>query len=85
MDYADREGRVFEVLHWEWDSFVYEEVAHMKSTVEPVLLNIDWTDAAQQILQHKDSWHHLDFFAQSHWKCEYFGIPREQFKMVAWQ
>jgi len=85
MDYADREGRAFEVLHWEWDSFVYEEVAQIKTIVEPVLLNINWTDAANQILQHKDSWHHLDFFAQSRWKCRYFGIPEERFKMVAWQ
>lgn len=85
MDYADREGRAFEVLHWEWDSFVYEETQYMKEIVEPVLLAIDWTDAAQQILSHKDQWHHLDFFAQSRWKCRYFGIPEERFKMVAWQ
>jgi hypothetical protein len=84
MDYADREGRAFEVLHWEWDSFVYEDTQSMKEIVEPILLNIDWTDAAQQILAHKDQWHHLDFFAQSRWKCEYFGIPEERFKMVAW-
>jgi len=85
MDYADREGNAFEVLHWEWDSFIYEEVAEIKATVEPVLLAIDWKHAAKQILAHKDEWHHLDFFAQSHWKCDYFGIPRERFKMVAWQ
>jgi hypothetical protein len=85
MDYADREGRAFEVLHWEWDSFVYEEVEEIRVTIEPVLLAIDWKDAAEQILSHKDSWHHLDFFEQSYWKCNYFGIPRERFKMVAWQ
>ena len=85
MDYADREGNAFEVLHWEWDSFVYEEVEQVRTIVEPVLLAIDWSDAAHQILAHKDEWHHLDFFAQSHWKCDYFGIPRERFKMVAWQ
>ena len=85
MDYADREGNAFEVLHWEWDSFVYEEVEQVRTIVEPVLLAIDWSDAAHQILAHKAEWHHLDFFAQSHWKCDYFGIPRERFKMVAWQ
>ena len=85
MDYADREGNAFEVLHWEWDSFVYEEVEQVRTQVEPVLLAMDWSDAAQQILAHKAEWHHLDFFAQSHWKCDYFGIPRERFKMVAWQ
>ena len=84
MDYADREGRAFEVLHWEWDSFVYEETQSMKEIVEPVLLSIDWQDAAQQILAHKEEWYPLDFFAQSRWKCRYFGIPEERFKMVAW-
>jgi hypothetical protein len=85
MDYADREGNSFEVLHWEWDSFNYEEICAVKESVEPVLSSIDWQDAAQQILDHKQEWHHLDFFAQSRWKCQYFGIPEERFKMVAWQ
>ena len=85
MDYADRKGQVFEVLHWEWDSFVHEETQAIKEIAEPILLAIDWDEAAQKILKHKEQWHHLDFFAQSHWKCDYFGIPRERFKMVAWQ
>jgi len=84
MDYADREGNAFEVLHWEWDSFIYEETECIRKLVEPVLLNIDWADAAQQILAHKEQWYSLDFFAQSRWKCKYFGIPEERFKMVAW-
>lgn len=85
MDWVDQQGNAFEVLHWEWDSFNYDEVEHVRKTIEPILLAIDWQDAGQQILAHKDQWHHLDFFAQSDWKCNYFGIPKEQFKMVAWQ
>jgi len=85
MDYVDRDGNAFEVLHWEWDSFVYEETECIRKIAEPILLNIDWNDAAEQILKQKDKWHHLDFFAQSDWKCNYFGIPKERFKMVAWQ
>jgi hypothetical protein len=85
MDYADREGNTFEVLHWEWDSFNYDETECIRKTVEPILKSIDWPDAAKQILSTKDKWHHLDFFAQSQWKCRYFGIPEERFKMVAWQ
>jgi hypothetical protein len=84
MDYVDRAGNAFEVLHWEWDSFDYEEIQAVKLEIEPVLKAIDWQDAAQNILANKDSWHHLDFFAQSAWKCNYFGIPEERFKMVAW-
>lgn len=84
MDYVDQQGNAFEVLHWEWDSFNYDEIESVRKTIEPVLSAIDWQDAGRQILAHKDSWHHLDFFAQSRWKCEYFGIPEERFKMVAW-
>jgi hypothetical protein len=85
MDYVDRSGNAFEILHWEYDGFDYNEIQSVKEYIEPVLLNIDWDDAGKEILNHKDQWHHLDFFAQSDWKCQYFGIPRERFKMVIWQ
>jgi hypothetical protein len=85
MDYADVFGNCFEILHWEYDGFAYEEINHVKQQVEPVLLSIDWYNAAQQLLKKKDEWYHLDFFAQSDYKCKYFGIVRERFKMVAWQ
>ncbi len=85
MDYVDRQGHAFEVLHWEYDGFDYDEVQVRKLQVQAKLATIDWDDAAEQIFKHKDHWHHLDFFEQSHWKCDYFGIPRERFKMVAWQ
>lgn len=85
MDYVDRAGNAFEVLHWEYDGFAYEEIEAVRKEIEPVLLSIDWEDAAHQLLKRKDEWHHLDFFAQSDWKCNYFGVPRERFKMVAWQ
>ncbi len=85
MDYVDRKGTAFEILHWEWDSFDYIEIECIRKIIEPRLLAIDWLDAAEQILKRKDEWHHLDFFAQSKWKCNYFGIPNERFKMVAWQ
>jgi hypothetical protein len=85
MDYVDRQGNAFEVLHWEWDSFDYIEIEAVRKIIEPVLANIDWQDAGKQILAAKAQWHHLDFFAQSRWKCKYFGVPEERFKMVAWQ
>lgn len=84
MDYVDRNGNAFEVLHWEWDSFNFIEVECIRKIVEPKLLDIDWDDAAQEILKHKNQWHHLGFFEQSDWKCRYFGIPKERFKMVTW-
>jgi hypothetical protein len=84
MDYADREGNAFELLHWEYDGFDYDEISAVKAMVEPKILAINWDDAAKDLIKYKDSWHHLDFFAQSAWKCNYFGIPNERFKMVIW-
>lgn len=84
MDYVDRAGNAFEVLHWEYDGFSHEEIAAVKAAVEPVLQAIDWADAAANLIKYKHEWHHLDFFAQSDWKCNYFGISKERFKMVIW-
>ena len=84
MDYADTAGNVFELLHWEWDSFDYAEISEVKQQVEPIIQAIDWADAATHLLKHKSEWHNLDFFAQSDWKCKYFNITKERFKMVIW-
>jgi hypothetical protein len=85
MDYVDRQGNAFEILHWEWDSFNYDEIQQVKQTIEPILKNINWDEAATALIKYKEKWHHLDFFAQSDWKCNYFGIPKERFKMVIWK
>lgn len=85
MDYVDYNGNCFEILHWEYDGFDYNEIVSVKSYMEPILLGIDWEDAGKQLLKRKNEWHHLDFFAQSDWKCNYFGIMPERFKMVAWE
>ena len=85
MDYVDRTGNAFELLHWEWDSFEYEEICAVKESVETIIKNIDWDTAAKDLIKYKHQWHHLDFFAQSDWKCNYFGISKERFKMVIWK
>jgi hypothetical protein len=53
--------------------------------MDEFLLEQDWDHAAQQILKHKDQWHHLGFFEQSEWKTKYFGIDKERFKVVLWK
>ena len=85
MDYVDRTGNAFEILHWEYDSFDYEEICVVKEFAELKIQSIDWADAAKNLIKYKDEWHSLDFFAQSDWKCNYFGIPKERFKMVIWK
>ena len=85
IDYVDQLGNAFEILHWEFDGFDYNEIQELKLQIEPKLLGTDWDDAGQRLLHHKYQWHHLDFFAQSEWKCRYFGIVNERFKMVIWE
>mgnify|MGYP003345080763 CR=1 FL=1 len=65
--------------------FEYAEIQERKLRYELKFLCTDWDDAATRLLKLKDKWHHLDFFAQSDWKCNYFGIEKERFKMVIWQ
>lgn len=85
MDWIDRDGNVFEILHWEYDTFEFEDIINMKDLMAEKIKVIDFEQAAMYLLKNKDQWHHLDFFKQSEYKCNYFGIPQERFKMVAWQ
>jgi hypothetical protein len=84
IDWADREGNVFEILHYEYDSFDYEEAQAVKCVLEDKFSNQDWDHAAQCVLKRKNEWHDLDFFAQSDWKANFFGLGPERFKMVLW-
>ena len=85
IDYCDRDGNVFELLHWEYDGFEYNEIADKKARMEEFLLNQYWDERARTMLERKDEWHKLDFFEQSEWKTRFFGIDKERFKMVLWK
>jgi hypothetical protein len=85
MDYYDSQGNTLEVLHWEYDGFDHDEINEVKEKMEPILLSIDWDDGAKQLIKNKDEWYHLDFFRQSDYKCNYFGICHERWKMVVWE
>lgn len=85
IDYCDNEGNVFEILHWEWDTFSYDEHIDKKVKYEGYFESIDWNDAGKQLLKCKDKWFNLNFFEQSQWKCDYFGVEKENFKMVLWE
>jgi len=85
VDYVDTEGNVFELLHWEYDGFDYQEIADKKANIEKFLLAVDWDSAAAEMIQKKSEWHHLGFFEQSAWKTRFFGIEKERFKMVLWK
>ena len=85
VDYVDAAGNVFELLHWEYDGFNYQEIADKKTHIEKFLLTVDWNSAAAEMIRRKSDWHHLGFFEQSAWKTEFFGMEKERFKMVLWQ
>ncbi len=85
IDYADADGNVFEVLHWEWDSFDIKEVEEKKEMMDNFLVTQDWNDMALRLLDRKPEWHHLGFFEQSAYKTDFFGIEKERFKMVIWK
>lgn len=85
MDYVGNDGEVFEVFHYEWDSFSYEDAIKSKQSLEELIEKTDWDIAAAQLKQRKKEWINLEFFSQSNWKCSFFGMPSERFKMVTWQ
>jgi hypothetical protein len=84
IDWADQQGNVFEIFHYEFDSFDHDEIALVKQTLDQLIVTTDWDLAAHQLLAKKSEWHHLGFFEQSDYKCRFFGVDSERFKMVAW-
>ena len=84
-DYYVSEDAVFEVFHYEWDSFIYDEVVDKKLEIETFVRNLDWDDAANKLWKIKDEWYNLDFFAQTQWRTDYFGLAPEKFKNVIWE
>ena len=84
IDYVSKDA-VFEVFHYEWDSFEYDAVIEKKLEIEKFILNLDWDDAALKLWKKKDEWYNLDFFKQTQWRTDYFGLTPENFKNVIWE
>jgi|TARA_B100000035_G_C20895726_1_gene507086 hypothetical protein len=84
IDYVS-ESAVFEVFHYEWDSFNYQAVIDKKGEIEEFMLNKDWDDVAKTLWDKKDEWYDLDFFEQTQWRTDYFGLSPENFKNVIWE
>jgi hypothetical protein len=84
LDYVD-EKECFEVLHFEYDGFSVQEVLDVKQMFENKINKLDFDKVVKDLIDKKEEWINLEFFEQSEWKCKYFGIPNERFKMVVWQ
>lgn len=84
IDYVDEVGNVFEVFHYEWDSFEYEPVMERKAAIEQFVTTQDWDMHAKEVLRRKNEWFDLDFFGQSKWRTDYYNIPPEKFKHIIW-
>ena len=84
IDYVS-EHAVFEVFHYEWDSFEYQAVVDKKGEIEEFVLAQDWDDVAKTLWKKKDQWYNLDFFDQTQWRTDYFGLTPENFKNVIWE
>ena len=83
IDYVSPDA-VFEVFHYEWDAFEYDAFVEKKLEIEKFVLNLDWDDVAKDLWSKKDQWYNLDFFDQTKWKTDYFGLSPEKFKNVIW-
>ena len=83
IDYVS-ENAVFEVFHYEWDSFEYDAILEKKLEIESFVLNHDWDDIANHLWMIRDKWFYLDFFEQTKWRTDYFGLSPEKFKNVIW-
>ena len=84
IDYVSTDA-VFEVFHYEWDSFEYDAVIEKKLEIEKFVLNLDWDEVAKDLWKKKNEWYDLDFFKQTQWRTDYFGLSPEKFKNVIWE
>lgn len=85
IDYVDTFGNSMELLHFEYDSYNYQEIQSIKGIVEETISKVDWEAAARYLMIHKNKWIDLEFFEQSKWKTDFFNLPAERFKMNAWE
>lgn len=71
LDAVNPEGKIYEVLHVEYDNKDYENFKNNMISFEYLVRHTDWHDAAKQIWLKRDEWQHLKSFAQNDWKAKF--------------
>jgi hypothetical protein len=73
------------VFHYYWDSFDYKKLLEKKLEIEQLVLKLDWDQVANDLWKIKEEWIDLNFFEQTKWRTDYFGLSPEKFKNVIWK
>jgi hypothetical protein len=71
LDAVTPDGKIYEVLHIEYDNYNYDEFRSRMILFDHQVRHNDWRDAAKQILAHEDEWKNLTGFAQNDWKSNF--------------
>jgi hypothetical protein len=80
LDAVAPDGRIYEVLHVEYDNYDYDKFSNMVIRFDHTVRHTDWRDAARQVLAHEDDWKNLTGFAQNDWKANFLvGWKRAEY------
>jgi hypothetical protein len=80
LDAVDADGKIYEVLHVEYDNYDYDAFVKSMQMFDFKVRHTDWRDAAKQVLVHKDEWKNLTGFAQNDWKANFLlGWKRAEY------
>lgn len=80
LDAVSPEGKIYEVLHIEYDSRDYESFCNHMIAFEYTVKHTDWKDAANRVWNRRTEWESLKSFAQNDWKAEFLiGWKRAEY------
>ena len=85
LDYvSDSRYDTMELFHFEWDDNNLDNVLEKKQDIEKIIFSTDWEEFASYKLEKRNDWQSLDFVGQSAWTTKQLKLPKERFKLVAW-
>lgn len=80
LDAVNPEGKVYEVVHIEYDSRNFDQFSNHMLSFDYTVRHTDWKDAAKKIWTHREEWQNLKSFAQNDWKANFLlGWKRAEY------